>query len=516
VAQCHGLAPADTVPTVQPVKRPNFLLLTTDQHRADGLGCTGNPHVHTPNLDRLANSGVRVEQAFVNQPLCMPSRATLLTGRYPRSHGVWCNGVPLREDELLFSDVLAAAGYHTATIGKMHFKPFWGRKDESNYDLLANWRDRDMTGWHGPYFGFREVQIVHGHCDPRTGHWGLWLQERFPEVVEAYAEDARRGTPAPSGAPETWKSTLPVEAHHSTWIGEVTCEMLRREASAERPFLIWASFPDPHHPFRPPEPYAERYEGQPVPMPLRREGELDDKPPHFRLYHEGQMFHEGAGFGNPSSLTDEQMRDIIRYTYGMISLVDDNIGRILRTLDETGLAENTVVLFVSDHGELLGDHGLMTKGPFLYDGLIRVPMLWRWPGRWDARNVVEGLCGLVDVAPTLYELAGVPAPVGTQGTSLAPVLRGDAPRVRDWALVEFHSGYRPHLKLKALVTPEHKLVHYAGQPYGELYNRIRDPGEFENRYDDLNYRRVRRRLERQLLDALILTEDRRPARESHA
>src|SRR5947209_12222474 len=135
------------------------------------------------------------------------------------------------------------------------------------------------------------------------------------------------------------------------------------------------------------------------------------------------MFHEGAGFHDPSALADEQMRDIIRYTYGMISLVDDNVGRILRTLDETGLAGNTVVLFLSDHGELLGDHGLMTKGPFLYDGLIRVPMIWRWPGQWNARDVVEGICGLVDVAPTLYELAGAPAPLGSQGASLVPVLR---------------------------------------------------------------------------------------------
>ncbi len=251
-------------------------------------------------------------------------------------------------------------------------------------------------------------------------------------------------------------------------------------------------------------------------MPLRREGELDDKPPHFRQFHEGHMFHEGAGFRDPSALNDEQTRDIIRYTYGMISLVDENVGRILRTLEETGLAENTVVLFLSDHGELLGDHGLMTKGPFLYDSLFRVPMIWRWPDHWDARNVVEGMCGLVDVAPTLYELAGVEAPVGTQGASMVPVLRGDAPRVRDWALVEFHSGYRPHLKLKALVTPEHKLVHYAGQPYGELYDRLGDPGEFVNRYDDPGCRRDRRRLERQLLDALINTEDRRPARLAHA
>lgn len=498
------------------MKRPNFLLISTDQHRADGVGCYGNPYVQTPHLDRLADGGVRVEQAFVNHPLCMPSRATLLTGRYPRSHGVWCNGVPLREDELLFSEVLASTGYHTAAVGKLHFKPFGAGFEGGGYESEAAWREQDLKDWHGPYFGFREVHMTLGHCSPRAGHWGLWLKERFPEVIEPYMEDRRRGTPAASGAPETWRSTLPVEAHHSTWIGDRVCELLRREASAERPFLIWASFPDPHHPFRPPAACADRYEGQPVPMPLRREGELDDKPPHFRLYHHGQMFHEGAGFRDPSGLTDEQMRDIIRYTYAMISLVDDNVGRILRTLDETGLASETVVLFVSDHGELLGDHGLMCKGPFLYDGLLRVPMIWRWPGRWDARSVVEGLCGLVDVAPTLYELAGVPAPTGTQGSSLVPVLRGDAARVRDWVLVEFQSGYRPHLKLKALVTPEHKLVHYAGQPYGELYDRVHDPGEFVNHYNDPDYRRVQRRLEGQLLDALILTEDRRPVRLAHA
>lgn len=292
------------------------------------------------------------------------------------------------------------------------------------------------------------------------------------------------------------------------------------ERERDRPFFLWASFPDPHHPFRPPEPYARRYADADVPMPLRRPGELEDKPPLFRQYFDGLTRgaerHEGAGVDHPGALTDDQLRDIIRFTYGMISLVDDQVGRLLQELERLGLAENTVVCFTSDHGELLGDHGLICKGPFHYENLLRVPMLWRWPGRLPVGRRTDGLASLVDFAPTVLDLAGVPIPGEMQGRSLAPLLRGGTETHREGVLTEFQSSYRPWLNLKTWRTDEWKLTYYASQPYGELYDLRNDPGEFVNLWDSPEHRDVRSRLLERLLEELVLTEPRTPPVECHA
>lgn len=498
--------------------KPNFLFITTDQHRADGLGCYGNPYVRTPHLDGLAAGGVRMTRTYVNNPLCMPSRATLLTGRYPRSHRVWCNGVALPPGEVPFPHLLSEAGYRTACVGKMHFTPYGAEARPGYYDAQKTWEECDLGSWTGPYAGFEYVQLSIAHCSATAGHYGHWLGEHFPEAQAAYRQDGRLGQKPASGAPQTWISTLPVEAHHSTWVANQCLDYLERQDEA--PFFLWASFPDPHHPFRPPAPYAELYADAEIPMPLRRPGELDDKPPIFREYFDGltrgKNGHEGAGLDHPGALTDAQLRDIIRYTYAMITLVDDSVGRILSGLEARGLAENTVVCFTSDHGELLGDHGLMCKGPFHYENLLRVPMLWRWPGRFAADRVTDAFTGLVDFAPTVLELAEAPVPPFVQGRSLAPLLRGEKEVHRDGALTEFQSSYRPWLNLKTWRTEEWKLTHWAGQPYGELYDLRADPGEFINRYDDPEYREIRAALQERLLTELVLTEDRLPPVECHA
>ena len=498
--------------------RPNFLFLTTDQHRADGVGCYGNPFVQTPHLDALAADGVRLDRAYVNNPLCMPSRATILTGRYPHSHRVWCNGVALPDEETPFSAILAGAGYRTGCIGKMHFTPYGAEARPGYYDALKSWEECDLEDWTGPYAGFEHVELTIGHCSATAGHYGRWLGHEFPKAQQAYRRDDRLGRPAPSAAPEAWVSTLPVEAHHSTWIANRSIEYLRRHAG--EPFFLWASFPDPHHPFRPPLPYAQRYEGAPVPEPLRRDGELDDKPPLFRDYFEGRTAgrnrHEGAGMDRPGALSHEQLRDIIRYTYGMISLVDDSIGRILAELDALGLANDTIVCFAADHGELLGDHGLICKGPFHYEGLLRVPMIWRWPGRFPADRGSGALLGLVDFAPTVLSLAGSEIPGTLQGRSLERLLRGDTEHHRDGVLTEFQSSYRPWLNLKTWRTADWKVTYYGGQPYGELYDLRADPGEFVNLYSHPEYAATRDALLLRLLEELTTTESRTPHAQCHA
>jgi arylsulfatase len=493
------------------LERPNILLITTDQQRADMLGCYGNPVIRTPNVDRMAQEGVRFDRAYVANPLCMPSRATIMTGQFPSKHGVYSNGIPLREEIPTLPGALTDAGYYTAALGKLHLTPYGGN---GYRESVADWETQPYGDWHGPYYGFQEVHLILGHNGP-AGHFGEWLQEHHPDVPEKFWQiEGRRG---PANTPITWKSAVPVEAHSSTWVGNVTVDFLRSRP-ADQPFFAWASFPDPHHPFCPPEEIADMYNPADVPLPPRRPGDLDSRPPQYKAWYEEGVRHEGFG-GNfiPAKLSEANLREMIAFNYAEVTLIDQNVGRILAELDRQGLAENTIVIFTADHGELLGEHGLLLKGPFMCEGLLRVPFVVCWPrGQGEAGAATEALVSLTDLMPTLLAAAGVAIPDGVQGRSFLPVLAGEAPAVRDAVLTEFHSTYFPDLNLRTLRTPDYKLVYYPGKPYGELYDLQKDPDEFENRWDDAAYAQVRNELMQRLVDELIGQETDRPGPIAHA
>jgi len=536
---------------------PNVLLIMTDQQRADtlslrpagaphsGYSGAGNPIIQTPNLDRLASEGTRCTRAYVQNPICMPSRSTLFTGRYPRSHRVWTNGVPLPTDEITISHMLGAAGYRTASFGKLHFTPTGASPGLGRYESSQMWRDpayaEEMASWHGPYYGLEHVELAIGHNVP-GGHHGAWLRREHPDVLPLFNKDA--ALKPDSGAHGSWKSAAPVELHSSTWVADRTIAYLRDQITGDAgssgysgdandggdarpeshtPFFAVCSFPDPHHPFAPPAPWSEMYDPAAMRLPVRRHGELDDLPPHFAEHARGAWNRQGPKSPDyPDGLPDEHLREIIAHYYAMISLVDHNVGRVLDALDTLGLAENTLVIFTSDHGELLGDHGLLLKGPFLYEGLVRIPMLWRLPGRIPAGTVLDAPVGHVDVAPTVLNLLGLETPLGVQGQSLVPAIApdtGSAPDVtalRPWVLTEYRKGFSPDLSLKQLHTGRHKLTYYGHDNFGEFFDLHEDPDELHNRFADPAYADVRRTLERQLLDALITTEDPLPPQISFA
>ena len=212
-------------------------------------------------------------------------------------------------------------------------------------------------------------------------------------------------------------------------------------------------------------------------------------------------------------MTDDQIREIIAHTSGMISLIDDNLGRIFARMDALGLFENTLVLLTTDHGELLGDHWLVGKGPFHYDSLIKIPLLWRFPGGRPAGRIAEGMMSNVDVVPTLLDYVGLPALPDTQGHSMLPMLLGQDDSVaRDRVLVEFDWRFVPGLRAKTIRTPRHKLTLYAHQSYGELYDLAEDPDEFVNLWDAPGYATVRCELTAQLVDLLTDSQGRLPPR----
>ena len=486
-------------------ERPNVLLIMTDAQRRDTLGCYGNRLVRTPAIDSLAAEGVRFAEWHVPNPLCMGVRASLMTGHYPSSHGVRTNGMNLGDAPPAIAGLLADAGYWTASVGKLHLN-LWladkpGHSQEGRADWAAGRRRIDL-----PYFGFQAVDAAIGHNEYIWGPYVAWLAEACPDgYALMQPENALR---PPSGAHRTWDSALPAEFHCTNWVADRTIARLRAR-DAGRPFFLVASFPDPHMSYSPPAPYCRMYDPADVPPPLWRDGELDRIPPHFRAYYEGtgycrEMFADEALNMRPAAAhTEHQWRDMLAHHWGQVTLIDDAVGRILAALDEQGLRENTVVIFTTDHGALMGDHGMHMHGPFHYDGQLRIPAIWRWPGRFPAGRVSRALASTVDVAPTLLALAGIAAPAAMQGASLAAVLGGDEAA---WARQAVVTEYDDELFgpfFRTVTTHRWKLTRYAGQPYGELFDRDEDPDEFHNLYDDPGYGAIRAELGDLLLDEML-------------
>jgi arylsulfatase A-like enzyme len=272
----------------------NVIVLHTDQQRADSLGCMGNPHACTPHIDRLAAGGTVFDRHIVANPICCPSRASLMTGLYPPGHNVWCNGVPLNraahaqgidhrcEDSLrnitfhpepaTIADRFAAAGYDTASFGKLHLTPYMSRREHGGYECTERWIAHELDDWHGPYFGFRHVDLTLGHGEGvcSRGHYGLWLQAEHPEVANRVAE-SQPERPVP-GVDDLYVSTVPVELHNSLWLADQLVSYLDSGRPADQPFFAFVGFPDPHHPFVPCADVVDRFRDSDVLAPIDPEG----------------------------------------------------------------------------------------------------------------------------------------------------------------------------------------------------------------------------------------------------
>ncbi|MFW5474933.1 sulfatase-like hydrolase/transferase [Knoellia sp. CPCC 206450] len=474
---------------------PNVLMLCTDQQRFDALGAAGNPHIHTPNLDRLADEGVLFESCYVQNPVCSPSRASLMTGRYVPNHGLHANGVDLDPGTELFTRRLADSGYDCGLVGKLHLASCHGGRLEPRVDD-----------------GFRVFRWAH---DPYPGSsenaYHRWLRASHPELHDA----AMRGD---EGDP-TW-DTMPTEAHYSRWIGDETIDFLTTSRHKDKPFFFVANFFDPHHGFGAPQEYVDLYDPASLPRPVTTEDELSSKPPIFEDASKKSYAGHARGF---VEYTEDELQEVRAAYYAMVTLVDAEVGRILDALDAEGLADDTIVVFTSDHGEMLGDHRLMLKGPFMYDCAVRVPLIIRWPGHVQPGRRTE-LVQWVDLAPTFLDAAGVEAPSTFQGASLLPLLGGDADGWRDWALCQYRDSghsYDPPVHVTMLRHDHWKLVVHHGSPAsarartGELYDLDADPQELTNLWADADHAGTRADLQSLLLDVLVATEDRSRPRLAH-
>jgi len=490
------------------VTRPNIILITSDQQRAD---CNGfeNPQVKTPHLDQLARDGTRFSGCITPNLVCQPSRASILTGLLPLTHGVWDNGVDLDPGvgENGFAGTLARAGYRSALIGKAHFATKATFAPTGTPECNKS-QHKYGPGWFGPYMGFQHVELaVLGHMHrtrplerPAMGHYERWFLGRgeSEEAVKRWAAETRAGT----GAAQTWSSALPVAWHTSTWVGDRTIDFLARH-DRSKPFVMWVSFPDPHHPFDCPEPWSRLYDAKSVKLPRHRTKDLERRP----WWHKASL-ESTPQLSDPAMLkfraegsrvpdqSDAQLAEMTANYYGMISLIDHNVGRILEALEALGYAENTLVVYSTDHGDMLGNHGLYLKGPTPYDDLLRVTLIARGPS--VAKNkVVDEPVSTLDLAPTLYDHAGVPALQELQGQSLAALLAGRS-QTRDAAWSEWHvhpSRCGVALQLRTVRTKTHKCTFELGSGAGELYDLGNDPGEMNNLFDDPGCAKVRKELE---------------------
>jgi len=496
--------------------RPNILLVTTDQQRTDTLGCYGSAWAGTPNLDALATSGVCCERAYTTNPVCTPARISLFTGLQVSRHGAWNVGLNAPESTRTVAHRLAEQGYRTHNVGKMHFQAFGSRTDQS-IESRGRWTE-PHPDFSGPYYGFQSVELAIGHTTyGLRGHYGDWVRSQVnAETFRNYEEATRLSSVHFGGEAYDWD--IPLRFHNSVWTADRAINFLQRHDRAQ-PFFLSLGFQDPHHPHAVPRELADRVDAEAVPLPDFDEGELDDKPPHFGIARRGELETSafrgeypvagqggGADYRKTSNAEARQGR---AYYYDMVRLIDRQMGRVLAYLDEAGLAENTLVIFTSDHGELLGDHGLWMKGPFHYEQIVRVPLLLRWPRGFASGQRTPAIVSHLDLVPTMLAAAGLPSDPGLDGKDALPLLRGDTASIRDGAMIECIDD--PHkLRLKTYVTPERKLTWYHGQTFGELYDLVKDPREKVNQWDNPAYAAEKAQLIGHILEKLEPLENRAP------
>ena len=475
-------------------RRPNILLITSDQQRGDCFGFEGRA-VRTPHLDAMAGAGTRFSACITPNVVCQPSRASILTGLLPRTHGVHDNGIDLPDaaGERGFAALLANVGYHTGFLGKAHFSTHNTYAPTGRPECRFSSADYPY-GWRGPHMGFTHFEsMVIGHNLKRMTFAPTGLA--YEEFLDLSGQGARRieqwrtQLEPRTDAAQTWHSALPVAFHHSTWVGNITTRFL--EANRDRPFCAWVSFPDPHHPFDAPQPWSRMYHPDDVDLPQHRDKDLERRPWWHRAALESvpdmrdeDLRAQRIHYSRTPQQDDRQLRDVIANYYAMISLIDHNVGRILVALDEFGLSDNTLVVYTTDHGDWLGDHGLLLKGPMHYEGLLRVGCIVKGPGVPQGKIVTDPVSTL-DLSATFLDYAGASGADSMHSRSLRPLIEGDGTRdfaYNEWDLLASRCGVG--LKLRTVRTHRHKLTLEADSGAGELYDLIDDPHEMDNRFDD--------------------------------
>ncbi len=507
-----------------------ILFITTDQQRYDSLGCNGGKIARTPCADTLAAQGINYRRAHNQNTVCMPARSTMITGQYVRTHGVFSNGVPLPADAPSVARLLHdKGGYRTALIGKAHFEPL--------FDPSGRWFENNMAdeGSFGPYRGFEHMEIaMHGPMG--RWHYTKWLRDNYPDEVAGFVTMLSAKGGGDTGAPEVGYNPVPRGHYHTDWVADRTVAYIDQLAQNDD-WFIWMSFPDPHHPWDPPASEARRINWRDLDLPPGHPGSrekiekiLAGKPRHWLDWYQGRFANDEGGAMTfvPCEMTHDQVREINALIHVKNELIDEACARVIKRITERGWDRDTDIFFTTDHGELQGDFGLMFKGPYHVDALMRVPLIWRpAPSAGVAPAEITEPVGHLDLAPTFCEIAGVPRADWMQGAAL-PARPGSARQrvitewdsqfaqigmhlrsiYRDgWMLTAYEkstrdTGFNLALLYQALRRPNPVAdIRYEGTE-GELYNLSDDPLQWQNLWNDAGYRKIKSHLLADLYDNL--------------
>ena len=503
--------------------RPNILLITSDQQHYSTLGAV-NERIGTPALDGLCEQGVRFERAYCPNPTCTPTRASILTGRMPSEHGAWSLGTKLFESVPTVGGALSEAGYFTALVGKAHFQPLASRPGMESLECQPTLRDLDFwRGFHGPWYGFDHIELARNHADEAHAgqHYGIWLEDKglanWRDYFQTWPPQPSKGRRGEYFLRENRSWSLPEEFHYTRWTGERTVAQIERAAGERRPFFIWSSYHDPHPPYIVSEPWASMYDPAAMAIGTVAEGEHQANAMHFRKTQEhdpayweqarkGEAIHGGHCHLRDA---DELRKDMACY-YGMVSFMDQEIGRTLDCLDRLGLADNTLVVFTTDHGHYLGQHGLIAKAIHHYEDLLRLPFVVRYPGRVPPGQASQAIQNLVDLAPTFLTAAGLDVPGVMTGVNQLDTWCGGEP-ARTGSITENHHGTR-HFHMRTYVTARYKITVYRDGSDGELFDLQADPGEVRNLWHDPASKDLKAEMLHEFLQATLRAEPMRMPR----
>ncbi len=487
--------------------RPNIIFITSDQQRADCYGFAGR-NIKTPHLDSLAKNGTRFDNCITPNLVCQPSRASILTGQLPFTHGVCDNGIDLRPEKGSegFAEQLNKVGYKTSFIGKAHFSTSSNFKPTGTPECKES-SAKYSPDWFGPYMGFQHVELMTlGHwymergatLPPEGQHFERWVfsEAAGPDIFDLWYKPAKPGF----GAAQTWHSSLPVALHSSTWCGDRVISFLNNHTKDE-PFCAWVSFPDPHHPFDCPSPWSTMYNLDEVDLPKEGKKDLDSRP----WWHKASLEKEPvladpqlkffrSKLSRSEDQTEQQLREMTANYFGMISLIDHNVGRIILELKKLNMDKNTIIIYSTDHGDLLGDHGLYLKGPTPYEGLLRVGLIFSGP-HIPKDQIIYDPVSTMDLAATICDFSGTSLNEKAQSKSLKPVITGKENRdvaYSEWKVNASRCGVE--LELRTVRTKEAKMTIEKNSGAGELYNLKEDPNEMNNLFENDNAKMIKKEL----------------------
>ncbi|MFC4601057.1 sulfatase [Cohnella hongkongensis] len=437
--------------------QPNIIFIMTDQQRYDTIRELGYPYMDTPNLDKLVREGVSFSNAFITAPSCAPSRASLFTGMYPHSNGVYKNDDPWSRS---WVELLADAGYHCVNIGKMHTSPYTAPMGFHERYVVEN-KDRQHPDL--PFFFDEWDKALKARGLRKPGRETYRSREDYRDSLGVFE----------------WE--LPEDMHPDVFVGDVAKWWITERKKVEKPVFLQIGFPGPHPPFDSLPRYTEPYMDKEFPLPEVTGEELESQPNALRELRRQHMEVDHDAVVHLDRATPEQQRRQRAAYFANVTMIDEQIGEIIGALERTGYLDNAVIVFTSDHGESLGDHGHSQKWN-MYDAVTRVPAVVWGPGRVLQNRKVDALVQLMDLGATVLDLAGISVPDKMEAHSLRPALLGEEFVGRDYVFAE-HSrdAILQGTEFMTMIrSKKWKLVHFVDDAEGQLFDLANDPGERNN------------------------------------